>query len=56
MFKSIIDAATDITKIAAAPIEMAADATRTVTKPLANAAEQIKDDFKETSRDLIDND
>lgn len=42
----------DVIKIAVAPVQVAADLTRVVTKPLADAAEEVVKEVKETSKDL----
>ncbi len=41
----------DALKIAAAPIQVAADVTRAVTKPLADAAQQVAKDVKDELHD-----
>lgn len=47
MFKSLGRLAGDIVDIATAPVEIAADAARVVTKPVAQSAKQMTKDFKE---------
>ncbi len=46
MFSSILGLVGDVVKIAATPIEIAVDLTRAVTKPIAEFAEEFKDDIK----------
>ena len=46
MFKSIFNVAADVVKIAVAPIEIAADLTHVVTKPVAELAEDVVDMVK----------
>lgn len=48
MFDSLIGLTKDVVKIATAPIEIALDTTRLVTKPLAEASKEITSDIKET--------
>lgn len=52
MFKSLVGLVTDVAKITVAPIEVAVDLTRVVTKPLADAAEEIASEVKETTQDI----
>lgn len=52
MFKSLLDVATDVAKIAAAPVEMVADAARVVTKPVADLAGEARDEVKEISKEV----
>jgi hypothetical protein len=54
MFKSLIDLGTDVVKAVAAPIEVAVDLTRVVTKPVADAAESIRDEVEETTKDITE--
>lgn len=54
MFKSIFGVAADVVKIAVAPVEVAADLTRVVTKPVADIARDITDTVKEVTRDDAD--
>lgn len=51
MFKSLIDLTTDVVRIAAAPVEVAVDLTRIATKPLADAAQEIVQDVKSSTKD-----
>lgn len=46
MFKSLIDLTKDVVEIASTPVEVAVDATRAVTKPVAEAMKEVKDDIK----------
>jgi hypothetical protein len=41
----------DIAKIAIAPVEIAADLTRVVTKPLADMAEEVADEISDIVED-----
>ncbi len=50
VFKSLIDLATDVAKIAVAPVEVAADLTRVVRKPLADVAGEVVKGIKETTK------
>lgn len=54
MFKSLIDLGTDVVKTIAAPIEVAADLTRVVTKPAADVAESIRNEVKETTKGITE--
>lgn len=56
MFKSLIGIVEDVAKIAIAPVSIAADITRTVTKPLADAAEAVADEVGDLTKDLRDDD
>lgn len=47
MFKSLIGIVSDVVTVAVAPVEIAADLTRVVTKPIAEVAKDIADDVKE---------
>ena len=47
MFKSLFSLAEDIVDIAVAPVEIAVDLTRAVTKPVAEAAQEAVDAVKE---------
>lgn len=47
MFKSLLNLGKDIVDIATAPVEIAADLTRTVTKPAADLAKEMAQDYKE---------
>lgn len=51
MFSSIFGIAKDIVKVAVAPIEIAADVTRSITKPVADAVEEVVNDIKEELND-----
>lgn len=46
IFGSLTDLATNIVKVAVAPVEIAVDLADAVVKPIAEAAEQIVDDVK----------
>lgn len=47
MIKSLLGVVTDVAKIAAAPVEIAADVTRAVTKPVADLSEEAVKEVKE---------
>jgi len=46
MIDSLIGIATDVVKIAVAPVEIALDATRVITKPVADLAEEVAKEVK----------
>ena len=46
LLKSIFNVAKDVTEIALAPVEIAVDLTRQVTKPIAEAAKEVVEDVK----------
>ena len=52
MFKSLMDVASDVVKIAAAPVEIAADVTHAVTKPLADAAQEVTKEVKSVTKEI----
>lgn len=47
MFKSLIGIVTDVAKVAIAPVEVALDVTRTITKPMADVAEEVVKEVKD---------
>lgn len=49
MFKSLMGVVGDAVKIVAAPVEIALDVTRAVTKPIADVAQEA---VKEIKKDL----
>ncbi len=51
MFGSISGLVGDALKIASAPVQVAADVTRAVTKPLADVAQQVAKDVKDELQD-----
>ena len=53
MFGSLLGVATDLVKIAAAPVEIAADITRAVTKPISDAATETAKTVKTETKDLL---
>lgn len=53
MFGSLLGVATDLVKIATAPVEIAADITRAVTKPIADAATETTKAIKAETKDLL---
>jgi hypothetical protein len=51
MIKSLFNLTKDVAEIVTAPIEIAADLTRTVTKPVADTLKEIAEEVKpETDR------
>lgn len=53
MFGSLLGVASDLVKIAAAPVEIAADLTRAVTKPIADAATETAKVVKAETKDAF---
>lgn len=53
MFGSLLGVVTDVVKIAAAPVEIAADLTRAVTKPIADAATETVKVVKSETKDAF---
>ena len=49
MFKSLLNITTDVVKIASAPVEIALDTTRAVTKPVADLCEETVKEIKEVT-------
>lgn len=47
LFDSITKLTKDVAEIVTAPIEIAVDLTRQITKPIADAAKEIVEDVKE---------
>lgn len=54
MFGSLIGLIGDVVKVAVAPVEIALDATRIVTKPLGDIAEAAAKEIKQTVKDLTE--
>ena len=54
MFGSIFGVVGDVAKVIAAPVKIAADLTRAVTKPIADAAEDCAKAVEDEIRDLTD--
>ena len=54
MLKSLFGIVEDVAKIAVAPVKVAADLTRAVTKPLADAAESVADEVEDLTKELRD--
>lgn len=50
MFGSLLGLATDVVRVVAAPVAVAAELTRAVTQPLAEVAEEVVDSVKEVVR------
>lgn len=51
MFNSLFNLAGDALKIVAAPVEIAADLARVVTKPVADIADDVVDSVKDLTDD-----
>lgn len=51
---SIFGVVKDLAEIAIAPVEIAADVTRAVTKPTADFVGEVVDEVKEVTKDLTD--
>lgn len=51
LLKSTIGVATDLTKIALAPVAITADMARAATKPIADAVEEAAEDVHDTVAD-----
>lgn len=47
MFKSLIELVKDVTEIVTAPVEIAVDTARAVTKPMAETAKELTDTVKQ---------
>ena len=54
MLKSLLDLTGDVVRTVAAPVGMAADAARVVTKPVADAAEEMARDVNKATKDLTE--
>ena len=52
MFKSLFGIVEDAVKIVSAPIEIAADLTRVVTKPVADIAQAAAEEVKDATNDI----
>jgi preprotein translocase subunit YajC len=52
MFGSLAGLVGDVIKVAAAPVSIALDVTRSVTKPLADAATEVAKEVKEQLTDV----
>lgn len=52
MFNSLFNLAKDVCVVAAAPVEVVADLARVVTKPAADAAQEVATAVKEVTQDL----
>jgi hypothetical protein len=46
LFESVVDLATDVVKVAAAPVEIAVDLAGAVVKPVAEVAQDIVKEVK----------
>jgi hypothetical protein len=51
MFKSILGLVDDVATIVTAPVEVAIDVTRVLTKPVADVAKATKDEIKTITGD-----
>jgi methionine synthase II (cobalamin-independent) len=54
MFDSLFGIVSDVAKTVSAPVKIAADLTRAVTKPIADAAEDCAKAVEDEIRDLTD--
>lgn len=54
MFKSLLNLTKDVVEVVTAPIEIAADLARVVTKPIADTAKDCVDAVKEEVEDLTE--
>lgn len=54
MFKSLFGLTKDIADIAIAPVEIAIDVTRAVTKPIADLSREAVEEVKEATKDITD--
>lgn len=54
MFKSLLGLVEDVVKIAVAPVEIAIDATRIITKPVGDVAQAAAKEIKQTVKDLTE--
>lgn len=53
MFGSLFGVVTDVAKIALAPVAIAADLTRVVTKPVADLTEEVAKEVKQATKDVV---
>lgn len=54
MFKSLIGLVSDVAKVAVAPVEIAVDVTRAMTKPVADMATEMTKEVKDGLKDLTE--
>lgn len=54
MFKSLLGIVSDVATVVTAPVEIALDVTRVVTKPIADLAEEAAAEVKEATKDITD--
>jgi len=54
MFGSLFGIVGDVVKVAIAPVEIALDVTRTVTKPIADMATDLTKEVKDGLKDLTE--
>jgi hypothetical protein len=52
MFKSLLGIVEDTVKIVVAPVEIVADLTRVVTKPVADVAQAAAEEVKEATKEI----
>lgn len=52
MFGSLLGIVGDVVKVVAAPVEIALDTARVVTKPLADVAQEAAKEIKDTTKEL----
>ena len=48
ILKSVVEVTSDVVKVVAAPVEIALDVTKAVVKPIAEVAEEIVKDVKDS--------
>lgn len=54
MFKSLFGIVGDVVKVAVAPVEVALDVTRAVTKPIGDMAADLTKEVKDGLKDLTE--
>lgn len=52
LFDSIVNITKDVTNIVLAPVEIAVDTTRVITKPVADLATEIKNEIKAEVKEI----
>lgn len=53
MFRSLFNLAGDVLKVAAAPVTIAAELARTITKPVADTAEEVAKTITDVLKDDV---
>lgn len=54
MFGTLFDLATDVVKVVTAPIEIALDTTRVVTKPMGDLAQEAVSEIKQATKSVTE--